>query len=236
MSIIPFAQKLKEKVPKALAPIFPKTAAEKARDAQKASDKLFRQTQDDLMAAKLWTFGAFRHYQEKTLEAMGGTGFKGWLQKNQKNSTIEQTALKIKILSCMTPYELASNHKSVFTPESKRSLAQAAGVTPDSIEELLNEHDFNRADRRWYQIRQQFRRPLPRSPEEKEFLAKRDRHFSETENKFVEDGRAKKIEKLKQRGQYRPPHRRPDHQFEKNSEPNRAKSVRLPGVSPFSKF
>lgn len=148
---------------------------------------------------------------------LGGTGFKGWLQKNQKNPILDETRLKIKILSKMTPYELASNHKSIFTRESIAQIAKSAETTPRIVEDLLKEHDILRADRKWYQIRSQFRRDLPRTPEEKELLAKRDRPWSQTEKEEQKMGREKMIEKLKQRRQLKNQPRRPHHQFSKQA-------------------
>lgn len=202
------------------------------------SEEMFRKTVDHLMSAPLWTFGAFRHYQEKMLELLGGTGFKGWLQKNQKNPILDETRLKIRILAKMTPFELASNHKSVFTHETIQQLAKAADTTPRIVEELLKEHDILRADRRWYQIRSQFRRELPRTPEDKEILAKRDRPWSETEKEEQKEGREKMIEQLKERRQLKNPPRRPHHQFSKSPDEDKwtARSNRYQPASAFYKI
>ena len=181
------------------------------------SEEIFRKTVENVMSSPLWTFGAFRFYQEKTLELLGGTGLKGWLQKNQKNPILDETRLKIRILSKMTPFELGSNHKSIFTRESISQLAKSAETTARIVEDLLKEHDILRADRKWYQIRSQFRRDLPRTPEEKELLAKRDRPWSQTEKEEQKLGRENMIEKLKQRRQLKNQPRRPHHQFSKQS-------------------
>jgi hypothetical protein len=230
MSLVKLADAVKSKLP-----FFPKSAAA----ADKEGDVIFRKTVENLMKPKVWTFGAFRHYNEKSLELLGGTGFKGWIQKNQKNPVLDQTRLKIKILSCMNPFELSSNHKSVFTPESIRALAESSGATEEDVKELIKEHDILRGDRRWYQIRLQFRRDLPRSIEEKEILAKRDRPLSETEKDLNEKTKDFQLAQMKQRKNYTPPARRPHHQFSNKSATARKwseNSVRLPGKSPWGEF
>ena len=185
------------RVKSALAPILPSSPEQKALKADADARKLFRESMDNLMSAPLWTFGAFRHYQERMLELLGGVGFKGWVQRNQKNPLLDRTRRSIAILSAMNPYELASNHKSVFSSESKRLIAEKAGVPVKLVEELIAEHDMLRGDRRWYQIRQQFGRDLPKSAEEREILAQRDRPLSQTEKEVLRDQKAKSIAKQK---------------------------------------
>jgi len=229
---------LVSRLPRILKKIMPASPAEKVRAGEISAEKVFSETIETLLKPKIWTFGAFRFYNEKMLEILGGTGFKGYLQKNQKNPVLDQTRLKIKILEAMTPFEISSNHKSVFTETSIAQIAQVSGARPADVREVIDEHDILRADRRWYQIRQQFRRALPRSVEEKEFLAKRDRPLSETEKEGNKAQRERQVELVKKRKNYTPPPRRPHAQFTPQSELAEKwslKSVRVPGTWPFGR-
>jgi hypothetical protein len=113
-----------------------------------------------------------RHYQERMLELTGGNSLRSRLQGD--NEVTQKIKKNIRILDAMDSFELASNHKDIFTPSSQKLIAEKANVELDSVESLIREHDMLRADCRWYKIRQQFNRPLPRS-EEREILATRDR-------------------------------------------------------------
>merc|ERR1711862_42576 len=46
------------------------------------------------------------------------------------------------------------------------------------------EHDILRGDRRWYKILEQFQRPLPKTFEDRQFLAEFDRPMCETEKEI----------------------------------------------------
>merc|ERR1719181_1048225 len=81
----------------------------------------------------------------------------------------------------MTPVELASNHKRVFTKEAIKLIAEKSGQKEQFVHQVIMEHDILRADRRWYQILQQFDRPLPKTFEDRQFMAEFDRPVSETE-------------------------------------------------------
>ena len=159
----------------------PSTPEEKQAQSEKENDEIFTKSAEYLLERPVWTFGAYRHYQERMLELLGGTGFKGWISKDQPNPLLDKTKQTIRILSRMNPFELASNHKSAFTAQALRDIAEAAGVKEAAVREVLLEHDMLRADRRWYQIRTQFGRPLPRCSEEKNNLALFDRPISQSE-------------------------------------------------------
>merc|ERR1719447_1828412 len=49
------------------------------------------------------------------------------------------------------------------------------------------EHDILRADRRWYQIRMQFNKPLPQSFDDRSHMGEYDRPFSESEIEHQEE-------------------------------------------------
>ena len=159
----------------------PSTPEEKQAQSEKENDEIFTKSAEYLLERPVWTFGAYRHYQERMLELLGGTGFKGWISKDQPNPLLDKTKQTIRVLSRMNSFELASNHKSAFTAQALRDIAEAAGVEEAAVREVLLEHDMLRADRRWYQIRTQFGRPLPRCSEEKNNLALFDRPISQSE-------------------------------------------------------
>ncbi len=169
------------------------TVKEKAKKQEEETTEVFKKSIDFLMARELWTFGAFRHYQERMLQVTGGTGVKALLQG--ENEVVKRIKTNIRILEAMNVYELASNHKDVFTIHSKRLIAEKANVTLEAVDNLIREHDMLRADRRWYKIRKQFNRPLPRTAEEREVLATRDRPLSETEKEILKSESKKQIAK-----------------------------------------
>merc|ERR1740123_1045443 len=49
------------------------------------------------------------------------------------------------------------------------------------------EHDILRADRRWYQIRMQFGKPLPETFEDRQWMGEFDRPFSEAEQEYQDE-------------------------------------------------
>merc|ERR1719160_1507554 len=100
----------------------------------------------------------------------------------------------------MTPAELASNHKSVFTKEAIKLIAEKAEADRSFVNNVLDTHDMLRADRRWYMIRQQFGKALPRSFEDREFLAEYDRPFSQTERKRRKEYIDSEQEKMQEKG------------------------------------
>ena len=157
------------------------------------TEKVFSESIKFLLERDLWTFGALRHYQERMLELTGGTSLQSRLQGD--NEIVKKIKTNIRILDTMDPFELASNHKDIFTPLSKRLIAEKANVEEDAVENLIREHDMLRADRRWYKIRQQFNRPLPRTSEEREILATRDRPLSQTEKELVKREQLKQVHK-----------------------------------------
>ena len=113
----------------------------------------------------------------------------------------------------MNAYELASNHKSVFTYDAIGNIAKAANSTPKVVNQLIDEHDSLRGDRRWYQIREQFGRDLPASPEAKEILARRDRPRAQVEKEQQEKQMKHLMNTLKQRKLTTQPTPRRHHRF-----------------------
>ena len=158
-----------------------------------AGAEAFQKSISHLLAAPLWTYGAMRHYQEQMLELTGAHSLQS--RVSGESELTRKLRKNIKILEAMSARELASNHKEVFTAMDRRLIAEKAGVELDAVDNLIREHDMLRADRRWYKIRMQFNRPLPRTPEEREVLATRDRPLSETEKQILKEEQNKQVNK-----------------------------------------
>jgi hypothetical protein len=140
-------------------------------------------------------------YQRKILDLMGAYG---WMRRLQGDDpAIQHLEKELKVLEAMTPVEMASNHKSVFTRESVKLIAEKSGQREQFVYQVIMEHDVLRADRRWYKILQQFNRPLPKTFEDRQFYAEFDRPVSETEREIRQDMVDKETEKGIQRN-YKP--------------------------------
>merc|ERR1719160_1740647 len=112
-------------------------------------------------------------------------GAYGWRRRLQGDDpAIQHLEKELKVLEAMTPVEMASNHKSVFTRESVKLIAEKSGQREQFVYQVIMEHDVLRADRRWYKILQQFNRPIPKTFEDRQFYAEFDRPFSETEREI----------------------------------------------------
>lgn len=166
----------------------------------KQQEEVFEASRNFLMEPERWTYGNMAAYQRKILELVGATGWRRRLSADDPN--IQHLEKELKVLEAMTPVELASNHKSVFTVEAKKLIAEKAGCTVKYVEQVIMEHDILRADRRWYQIRMQFNKPLPKTFEDRSYMGEYDRPFSETERHYQED--MMEEQKLKMRRQ-KPP-------------------------------
>lgn len=167
----------------------------------KMQEDMFEDCRKFLMAGEKWTYGHMAAYQQKVLHLMGGYG---WTRKlSGDDQHIKQLENELKVLEAMSPIELASNHKSVFTPEAIKLIAEKSGQEQKFVNNIILEHDILRADRRWYKILQQFGRQLPKSFEDRQFMAEYDRPFSETEAKMRQDMMDKHTEKAKLK---KPPH------------------------------
>jgi hypothetical protein len=161
---------------------------------QKESEQAFRKSQEFLLAPPLWTYGAMRHYQEQMLELVGANKLQS--KVTGEGEMAKKLRKNIRMLEAMDAYELASNHKDVFTKLSQQLIAEKANVEVKDIENLIQEHDMLRADRRWYKIRMQFKRPLPRTADEREVMATRDRPLSETEKTLLKGEHLKQVHKF----------------------------------------
>jgi len=158
-------------------------------------EKFFLESRDILMAPERWTYGNFLAYQRKMIDLLGGNSWTRRLQGESKD--LEFLEKQLKVLEAMTPVELASNHKSVFTKQSIRLIAEKSGC--DSVEfvtRVLFTHDSLRADRKWFMIRQQFGKPLPRTLEERAMWAEYDRPPSETELEYQTEFIEKEMKKV----------------------------------------
>lgn len=161
-------------------------------------EEVFHELTRFLMAPALWTYGSMAAYQRKVLVVLGVDSLIRKLAG--KDSQIDHLEKELKVLEAMTPVELASNHKSVFTREAIALIAEKSGTSEKFVNQVLLEHDILRADRRWYKILEQFGKQLPRSFEERAFMAEYDRPFSESEleqrEEFMDKGK-KRFERKK---------------------------------------
>lgn len=146
---------------------------------RRQQEEVFEESRRFLMEPERWTFGNMAAYQRKVLELMGATG---WRRRfTADDPSITHLEKELKVLEAMTPVELMSNHKRVFTHEAKKLIAEKSGTTEKFVEQVFLEHDILRADRKWYMIREQFGKPLPKSFEDRQLMAEYDRPYSETE-------------------------------------------------------
>lgn len=152
---------------------------------QQKQEEIFQDSVTFLMESDTWTFGNMAAYQRKVLELAGGTS---WRRRfSQDDPSLLHLEKELRIMEAMTPSELMSNHKSVFTTEAKKMIAEKAGVSQREVDNVIMNHDILRADRRWYQILRQFNRPMPKSFEDRQYMGEYDRPFSESEKEFQED-------------------------------------------------
>jgi len=152
---------------------------------RKQQEELFEQSREFLMSSERWTYGHMAAYQQKLLDLMGAYGLRRRMMSD--NPSIQHLEKELKVLEAMTPVELASNHKRVFDRESIKLIAEKAGVTEKFVNQVIVEHDILRADRRWYMILQQFNKPLPKTFEDRQYMAEYDRPFSEAEREMREE-------------------------------------------------
>mmetsp|Transcript_59799 Transcript_59799/g.142366 ORF Transcript_59799/g.142366 Transcript_59799/m.142366 type:complete len:346 (+) Transcript_59799:66-1103(+) len=146
---------------------------------------VYEAARDLLMAPERWTYGNMLAYQRKLLELLGGTGWRA--RFNRDETSIKHLMRELRVLEAMNPVELASNHKSVFTKQSIDLIAEKSKTRAEFVRQVIFEHDVLRGDRRWYQIRQQFGQPLPRTLEDRQFMAEYDRPFCESEREYRQD-------------------------------------------------
>jgi hypothetical protein len=154
------------------------------RETEKQED-IFQESVRFLMEGKIWTYGNYAAYQRKLLDLMGALGWRRRLSDG--DASVQHLEKTLKVLEAMTPVELASNHKSVFTREAVRMIAERSGTTVKFTDQIILEHDILRGDRKWYKIRQQFGKPLPRSFEDRQLMGEYDRPFSESEQELRDD-------------------------------------------------
>ncbi|KAF4671461.1 hypothetical protein FOZ61_000083 [Perkinsus olseni] len=152
-----------------------------ARKRRKDQDEFeqYRYMVEELMKPQMWTYGAFKNYQEKVLEASGAHSMRA--KFSEESAGIEHIKKGIKVLAAMNPIELASNHRDVFTERSRKLIAEKAGVSKEFVIQVILEHDALRGDRKWYMIRKQYNMPMPKTFEDREFMAKYDRPRSQME-------------------------------------------------------
>lgn len=150
---------------------------------QTSQQEAFQEATRFLRAPELWTYGSMAAYQRKVLDLIGANGFiqQQMMKMQGKDANVLHLEQELKVLEAMTPVELASNHKSVFTREAIQLIAEKAGSTVKFVDQVLLEHDILRADRRWYRILEQFGRPLPKTFEERGLMAEYDRPYGEAE-------------------------------------------------------
>lgn len=151
----------------------------RVQNAQKQQEDIFLESTRFLRAGERWTFGNMAAYQRKVLDLMGATGWRRRMSAD--DPSVLHLEKELKVLEAMTPVELASNHKKVFTVEAVKLIAERSGATEKFVNQVLMEHDILRADRKWYAILEQFNKPLPRSFEDRQHMAEYDRPFSESE-------------------------------------------------------
>lgn len=156
-------------------------------------EEVFEKSTEFLLAPQRWTYGSMAAYQRKLLELMGATGWRRRLSAD--DPSVKHLEKELTVLEAMTPVELASNHRSVFTTQAKKFIAEKAGTTVKFVDQVLLEHDILRADRRWYMIRMQFNQPLPKSFDDRQMMAEYDRPLSETEKEM----RQEMIEKMQKK-------------------------------------
>jgi len=145
----------------------------------KTQEQLFGELKEFLMASERWTYGSMLAYQRKVLDLMGANSWRRRLSSDDPN--VEHLEKELRVLQAMTPVELASNHKSVFTKEAIALIAEKSNTTERFVDQVLMEHDMLRGDRRWYQILHQFGRPQPKTYEDRSFMAEYDRPWSQSE-------------------------------------------------------
>lgn len=171
-------------------------------DQVMSGNEIFKKMQNQLLQGQFWTFDAFRRYNVVLFDLYGGN--KGKAKPVPKKDELDseyaarvsdwETAMlkkldpsvralrqKIKVLDCLNPIELASNHKSVFSRHARKLIANKAKVPLKEVDSIILEHDGLRADRKWYQTRMAFKLPLPSTMEEREKWSSLDRPFSRSE-------------------------------------------------------
>lgn len=157
----------------------------RAASDRRQQEEIFEESRKFLMGSTKWTFGHMAAYQRKLLDLMGAYGWRRRL--SQDDPSIAYLEKELKVLEAMTPVELASNHKRVFTKDAVRLIAEKSGATEKFVNQVIMEHDILRADRRWYMILEQFRKPLPKSFEDRQHMAEYDRPFSQTEREMRDE-------------------------------------------------
>lgn len=155
------------------------------QNAQRQQEEIFLESTQFLREGERWTFGNMAAYQRKVLELMGATGWKRRMSAD--DPSVLHLEKELKVLEAMTPVELASNHKKVFTIEAIKLIAERSGATEKFVNQVIMEHDILRADRKWYAILEQFKKPLPRTFEDRQYMAEYDRPFSESERNMRDE-------------------------------------------------
>lgn len=158
----------------------------RTKKSQEQTEEAYRKAVEILMEPERWTFGHFANYQSKMVEIVGGGA--AWRRAlDRDNPILQQFEKELRVLDAMTPVELASNHKSVFTTDSKKLIAEKSEASVKFVDEVIRDHDILRADRRWYKIRKQFGKPLPKDFEDRSHMSRFDRPPSETEKEIMEE-------------------------------------------------
>lgn len=117
-----------------------------------------------------FTFQTFAKYLEELCKKLRLIGRRP-MPEDQVTGMLLQLRNQHKMMAFLTPEELASDAHTVFTHETKRILADAAGLTLKDVDDMLLHHDMCKTDRTWYLRRMVLGRKLPTSHREREFLA-----------------------------------------------------------------
>eukprot|EP00927_Polykrikos_kofoidii_P068320 TRINITY_DN63689_c0_g1_i1.p1 TRINITY_DN63689_c0_g1~~TRINITY_DN63689_c0_g1_i1.p1 ORF type:complete len:379 (+),score=55.62 TRINITY_DN63689_c0_g1_i1:82-1218(+) len=161
---------------------------------RRTQEEMFEISRKFLMASDRFTFGHMLAYQRKLLDLMGANGWRRRL--SEADPSILHLEKELRVLEVMTPIELASNHKRVFTKDAIRLIAEKSATSVSFVDQVIMEHDILRADRRWYMILEQFGKPLPKTFEDRQHMGEYDRPFSESEKEYREELMEKRQESM----------------------------------------
>ncbi|CAD7956504.1 unnamed protein product [Amoebophrya sp. A25] len=145
-----------------------------------------------LMEGDMWTFDRFLAYNQTmrdllpllldSWERRKQQGLTGPVPPNERLEDLTQVDKNILVLKAMTPRERQSNCQLAFSQEALRLIAEKADCSVPRVIQVLNEHSKLRGDRRWFQIRLQFGRRLPRDIAERDLMAQYDRPMEAADN------------------------------------------------------
>uniref|UniRef100_A0A0G4I561 Uncharacterized protein n=1 Tax=Chromera velia CCMP2878 TaxID=1169474 RepID=A0A0G4I561_9ALVE len=146
---------------------------------ERKKNEAFRYTTDLMMETPgKFTYRAFLKMLRKLAEHnLAGEDVVSRVRKRlspKEDESMSELKKRIRMLEAMTPDELDSDQREIFSHSALKLIAEAAESEKRDVEQLLSEHEQRKVIRSWFMRRKELGIPLPRDQEELQDYAKVD--------------------------------------------------------------